>query len=73
MLTNNVIAIDLAKNVLQVCHISIHGEMLSNRPLSWQKMKEFLAKAKPSIVAMEGCCGCHYWGQLGLCCVIRWN
>ncbi|CAK1777568.1 hypothetical protein VCRA2121O157_160008 [Vibrio crassostreae] len=28
MLTNNVIAIDLAKNVLQVCHISIHGEML---------------------------------------------
>ncbi|HHF2916158.1 TPA: IS110 family transposase [Vibrio diabolicus] len=64
MLTNNVIAIDLAKNVLQVCHISIHGEMLSNRPLSRQKMKEFLAKAKPSIVAMEGCCGCHYWGQL---------
>ncbi len=37
MLTNNVIAIDLAKNVLQVCHISIHGEMLSNRPLSRQK------------------------------------
>lgn len=27
-------------------------------------MKEFLAKAKPSIVAMEGCCGCHYWRQL---------
>ncbi|BCL73810.1 hypothetical protein TUMSATVNIG1_57970 (plasmid) [Vibrio nigripulchritudo] len=23
-----------------------------------------LAKTKPSIVAMEGCCGCHYWGQL---------
>ncbi|XNT03413.1 IS110 family transposase [Vibrio splendidus] len=64
MLTKNVIAIDLAKNVLQACHISVHGEMLSNKPLSRQKMKEFLAKAKPSIVAMEGCCGCHYWGQL---------
>ncbi|MEZ8545948.1 IS110 family transposase [Vibrio cyclitrophicus] len=64
MLTKNVIAIDLAKNVLQACHISIYGEMLSNKPLSQQKMKEFLAKAKPSIVAMEGCCGCHYWGQL---------
>ncbi len=64
MLTNNVIAIDLAKNVLQACHISVHGELLSNKPLSRQKMKEFLAKAKPSIVAMEGCCGCHYWGQL---------
>ncbi|NOH78107.1 transposase, partial [Vibrio crassostreae] len=55
---------DLAKNVLQVCHISVHGEMLSNKPLSRQKTKEFLAKANPSIVAMEGCCGCHYWGQL---------
>ncbi|TKF97340.1 transposase, partial [Vibrio sp. F13] len=64
MLTKNVIAIDLAKNVLQACHISIHGELMSNKPLSRQKMKEFLAKAKPSIVAMEGCCGCHYWGQL---------
>lgn len=64
MLTNNVIAIDLAKNVLQACHISTHGEILSNKPLSRQKMKEFLANAKPSIVAMEGCCGCHYWGQL---------
>ncbi|MEZ8297621.1 IS110 family transposase, partial [Vibrio splendidus] len=51
MLTKNVIAIDLAKNVLQACHISIYGEMLSNKPLSRQKMKEFLAKAKPSIVA----------------------
>ncbi|PTP11370.1 IS110 family transposase, partial [Vibrio splendidus] len=26
MLTKNVIAIDLAKNVLQACHISVHGE-----------------------------------------------
>ncbi len=47
MLTKNVIAIDLAKNVLQACHISVHGELLSNKPLSRQKMKEFLAKAKP--------------------------
>ena len=30
MLTKNVIAIDLAKNVLQTCHISIHGELMSN-------------------------------------------
>lgn len=41
MLTKNVIAIDLAKNVLQACHINIHGELLSNKPLSLQKMKEF--------------------------------
>ena len=63
MLTKNIIAIDLAKNVLQVCYISIDGELLSNKALNRQKTKEFLAKAKPSIVAVEGCCGCHYWGR----------
>ncbi len=62
-LTKNIIAIDLAKNVLQVCYISIDGELLSNKALNRQKTKEFLAKANPSIVAVEGCCGCHYWGR----------
>ena len=63
MLTSNIIAIDLAKNIFQVCHISVDGELLSNKAFSRQKLKELLAKAKPSIVAMEGCCGCHYWGR----------
>ena len=63
MLTTDVIAIDLAKNVLQVCHIGVGGEMLFNKPLSRQKVKEYLAKAAPSIVAMEGCCDCQYWGR----------
>lgn len=64
MLTTNVIAIDLAKNVLQICYISVHGELLFNKAFSRQKAKEFIINAKPSIVAMEGCCGCHYWGQI---------
>ena len=63
MLKTNVIGIDLAKNVLQICHISKHGELLSNKAVSRQKLKEILAKAHPSIVAMEGCAGCHYWGR----------
>jgi transposase len=63
MLNQNVIAIDLAKDVFQVCHISVDGELLRNVPMSRQKMKEFLASTKPSIVAMEGCNGCHYWGR----------
>ncbi|KOE95824.1 hypothetical protein ACS88_05490 [Vibrio parahaemolyticus] len=37
MLTNNIIAIDLAKNVRQACHISVHGELLSDKPLSRRK------------------------------------
>jgi len=60
----NVIAIDLAKNILQVCKISKHGELLLNKSMRPGKLKELLAKASPSIVAMEGCGSCHYWGRL---------
>lgn len=63
MLRTNVIGIDLAKNVLQVCHISRQGELLSNKAVSRQKLKELLAKSKPSLVALEGCASCHYWGR----------
>ena len=63
MLRTNVIGIDLAKNVLQVCHISRQGELLSNEAVSRQKLKELLAKSKPSLVALEGCASCHYWSR----------
>ncbi|MBE3667226.1 hypothetical protein BOO35_19405 [Vibrio navarrensis] len=53
MLRTNVIGIDLAKNVLQVCHISRQGELLSNKAVSRQKLKELLAKSKPSLVALR--------------------
>lgn len=52
MLTTNVIDIDLAKRVLQICYISVHGELLINKSFSRQKAKEFIINAKPSIVAM---------------------
>lgn len=64
MLNKNIIAIDLAKTTLQVCHISKDGELLSNKAMSRQRTSEFLIKSEPSIVAMEGCCGCHYWGRM---------
>lgn len=34
MMTCNVIAIALAKNSFQVCHISVNGELLSNKAMS---------------------------------------
>ena len=64
MINSNVIGIDLAKNVIQVCKIDKHGELLSNKAMSPKKLKELLAKSSPSIVAMEGCGSCHYWGRL---------
>jgi len=64
MKKSNVIGIDLAKNVLQVCKVSQHGELTVNKAISPGKLKALLATSSPSIVAMEGCGSCHYWGRL---------
>jgi len=64
MLKLNVIGIDLAKNVLQICVISKHGDLVSNKIVGRQKLKEIIAKSSPSIVGIEGCGSSHYWGRL---------
>jgi transposase len=64
MKKSNVIGIDLAKHVIQVCKIDKHGELISNKAISPNKLKELLARTVPSIVAMEGCGACHYWARL---------
>jgi len=64
MRNSNVIGIDLAKNVIQVCKIDKHGELISNKGISPNKLKTLLVKSIPSIVAMEGCGSCHYWARL---------
>jgi len=52
MKSYNVIGIDLAKNVLQVCKVSKHGELTVNKAISPRQLKELLATSPPSIVAM---------------------
>jgi hypothetical protein len=44
MKNSNVIGIDLAKDVIQVCKIDKHGELISNKAISPNKLKELLAK-----------------------------
>lgn len=39
MLTTNVVAIDLAKNVLQICYISVHGDYFWTKLLADKKLK----------------------------------
>ena len=64
MQNSNVIGIDLAKHVIQVCNVDKHGELISNKAMSPSKLKALLVKSIPSIVAMEGCGSCHYWARL---------
>lgn len=59
----NLIAIDLAKDVFQVCHVSAAGKTLSNRPINRKQLKELLINSAPSIVAFEACGSSHYWGR----------
>lgn len=63
MLKSTIFGIDLAKNIIQVCQISKHGELEINKAISRQKLKEILAKANPAVVAIEGCGSSHYWGR----------
>jgi transposase len=59
----NVIAIDLAKNVFQVCGFSKSNKVLFNKPLKRHKLAQFLANQPPTQVAMEACYSSHYWAR----------
>jgi len=63
MIYSNVIAIDLAKHVFQVCKASQDGTVIYNRTYSRQKLKELLVKEKTALIAMESCGGTHYWAR----------
>ena len=59
----NVIAIDLAKNVFQVCKTDYLGTVFFNKTMSRNALKELLVKEKVSVVAMESCSGAHYFAR----------
>lgn len=59
----NVIAIDLAKDIFQVCIMTSNGKIILNKAMSRAKLKEWLARQKLSLIAMESCGGAHYWAR----------
>jgi hypothetical protein len=67
----SVIAIDLAKDIFQVCIMTPNGKITFNKPMSRAKLKEWLVKQKLSLVAMESFGGAHEltgvrinWGRI---------
>jgi transposase len=63
MKSTRVIAIDLAKNVFQVCVLSLGGAMVSNREIKRAKLLDYMRQFEACIVAMEACFSSHYWGR----------
>lgn len=59
----NRIAIDLAKNVFQVCALSTHNKVLFNKKLNRQKFITFMAQLPHGNVFIEACYSSHYWGR----------
>jgi len=63
MNSTRIIAIDLAKNVFQVCLFDHYGKVLSNKTVRRAGLAKLLAKQSPALVAMEACGGAHHWGR----------
>ncbi|MEZ9835550.1 IS110 family transposase, partial [Vibrio breoganii] len=62
----NLLAIDLAKNVFQVCKLCPNGKVIYNREVSRAKLKEILINEKQALVAMEACGSAHYWARFAI-------
>lgn len=60
----NVIAIDVAKDIFQVCIMNPHGKIIFNQAFSRRKLKDWLPQQPLSVVAMESCGGANYWARL---------
>ncbi len=63
MTDHNLVSIDLAKTVFQVCRFADDNKILSNRRISRRKLHQEMAQLSPSTVVMEACYSAHYWGR----------
>ena len=58
------IAVDLAKNVFQVCVINSSNEIESNKPYKRKQFIEKIAQYKPTTIVMEACYSANYFSRL---------
>lgn len=59
----SIIGVDLAKNVFQLHGMTKTGHACFEKQLTRAQLLKFLAKQPECIVAMEACCGAHYWAK----------
>jgi transposase len=62
---NNIkrIAIDLAKNVFQVCAMNEKKKVVYNKKLSRKELLALLSVLPPVEIYMEACYSAHFWGR----------
>ena len=63
MTKHNLISVDLAKNVFQLCAMTEHQRITFNKSLKRQDLAEFMLKQEPTNIVMEACYSSHYWAR----------
>jgi transposase len=63
MSKHNLISVDLAKNVFQLCAVTNRMKIVFNRQLKRKDLARFMASQNPVEVIMEACYSSHHWGR----------
>ncbi len=61
----NIVGVDLAKKVIQVCLVK-RDKVISNTEMAPQEFRCFLAKTKSCTIVFEACATSNYWKQVCL-------
>ncbi len=56
--------IDIAKNVFQIHGLDEDGQIVVKKRLSRAQLKRFFSNHPSALIAMEACCGSHYWARV---------
>ena len=61
---SRIIAIDLAKSVFQICVLEQRNQVVCVKTLRRGGLTCWLARQKPSLVALEACGSAHHWARV---------
>ena len=61
---HSLIAIDLAKNIFQVCLLDHHFKVVKNIKLTRAKLLPYILQHPADHIVMEACYSANYWGRL---------
>jgi transposase len=62
-MNTNVIGIDVAKNIFQLCLTNPHGKVIGKQRLGRESLLTYLVNQEKSCVVMEACGSANYWAR----------
>jgi len=63
IMQENIISVDLAKNVFQICVMNSKNEIVTNKKVSRKKLLDVLRQFESTTVVLEACYSAHPWGR----------